>query len=53
MNITINNFVVGVIVGAIAALVIVALFKQISDGHLLELRRDNSGNIVEILEHGI
>ena len=49
----INNFVVGVIVGAVAALTIVALFKQISGGNLLELHRDKSGNIVEILEHGI
>ena len=48
-----NEFIIGTIVGAIAALVIVALFKQISGGHLVELRRDNKGNIVEILEHGL
>jgi len=48
-----NSFIIGIIGGAIAALVIVALFKQISGDNLLELRRDKSGNIVEILEHGL
>ena len=47
------DFVIGAAVGAVAALVIVALFKQLSNGHLVELRRDNNGNIVEILEHGL
>ena len=48
-----NDFIIGIIAGAIAALAIVALFKHISGGNLLELRRDTSGNIVEILEHSI
>jgi hypothetical protein len=51
-----NSFIFGVVTGAVAVIAIIVLIKQLSNskgGSLLELRRDNSGNIVEILEHDI
>lgn len=48
-----NNFILGAIAGAVAAVLVVILIKELWGGSLIELRRDNNGNIIEILEHGL
>jgi hypothetical protein len=51
-----NSFIFGFVAGAAAVIGVIVLIKQLSvcrtGGNLVELRRDYSGNIVEILEHG-
>ena len=48
-----NNLIIGLIAGIGIALLIVYLIKQSNKGSIVELKRDASGNITEILEHTI
>lgn len=54
-----SSFIFGFIAGAAAVIGIIILIRQLTPGacarggYLVEMRRDERGNVVEILEHGL
>jgi len=53
MSMNNNSVIVGIVLGVILAIVIMSIINKLGRGHMVELRRDDKGNIVEILERAL